>query len=137
MFDSNPRPTNSVDVICCFYVILREPSVLTCLLQGGLNIAGEDDAYDFGSGAGFYVDATKEPYNAGYNMYSYITEELPKTVFAAFPNLDAERVSITGHSMGGHGALTLVCFGFFSLRSSRAPIVHREMVFILRKMVLL
>ena len=42
-------------------------------------------------------------------MYSYVTEELPKTVFAAFPQLDAGRVSITGHSMGGHGALTIVC----------------------------
>lgn len=42
-------------------------------------------------------------------MYSYVTEELPKTVFAAFPQLDSSRVSITGHSMGGHGALTLVC----------------------------
>lgn len=42
-------------------------------------------------------------------MYSYVTEELPQTVFAAFPQLDASRVSITGHSMGGHGALTLVC----------------------------
>jgi S-formylglutathione hydrolase len=79
-------------------------------LPGGLNIQGEDESYDFGSGAGFYVDATKAPYNAGYNMYSYVTEELPKTVFAAFPQLDASRVSITGHSMGGHGALTLVCY---------------------------
>lgn len=76
---------------------------------GGLNIEGENDAYDFGTGAGFYVNATKAPYNAGYNMYSYVTEELPQTVFAAFPQLDASRVSITGHSMGGHGALTLVC----------------------------
>lgn len=82
--------------------------MLTHIL-GGLNIQGEDDAYDFGSGAGFYVDATKPPYDAGYNMYSYVTEELPKTVFDAFPQLDASRVSITGHSMGGHGALTLVC----------------------------
>lgn len=77
-------------------------------IEGGLKIEGEDDAYDFGSGAGFYVDATKAPYNAGYNMYSYITEELPQTVFAAFPQLDSSNVSITGHSMGGHGALTLV-----------------------------
>ena len=75
---------------------------------GGLNIPGEDDAYDFGSAAGFYVDATKEPWTKGYNMYSYVTEELPKTLFAAFPQLDSSRVSITGHSMGGHGALTLV-----------------------------
>ncbi|KAJ5577723.1 uncharacterized protein N7459_006687 [Penicillium hispanicum] len=73
----------------------------------GLNIEGENEAYDFGTGAGFYVDATKAPYNTGYNMYSYITEELPQTVFAAFPQLDSSRVSITGHSMGGHGALTL------------------------------
>lgn len=78
--------------------------------KGGLNIQGENDAYDFGTGAGFYVDATKAPYNAGYNMYTYITEELPKTVFAAFPQLDDGRISITGHSMGGHGALTCVCF---------------------------
>lgn len=75
---------------------------------GGLNIEGENDSWDFGTGAGFYVDATKPPYDKGYKMYSYITEELPKTVFAAFQQLDPTRVSITGHSMGGHGALTLV-----------------------------
>ncbi|KAK2765483.1 hypothetical protein FQN54_008337 [Arachnomyces sp. PD_36] len=73
----------------------------------GLNVEGENDAYDFGTGAGFYVDATKAPYNNGYNMYTYITEELPKTLFSAFDQLDSSRVSITGHSMGGHGALTL------------------------------
>jgi S-formylglutathione hydrolase len=84
--------------------------VLTYQFTGGLNIEGENDSYDFGSGAGFYVDATKPPYSNGYNMYSYITEELPKTVFAAFPQLDSSKVSITGHSMGGHGALTLVGF---------------------------
>lgn len=75
---------------------------------GGLKIEGEDESYDFGSGAGFYVDATREPWSKGYKMYSYITEELPKALFAAFEQLDAGRVSITGHSMGGHGALTLV-----------------------------
>ena len=78
------------------------------LNQGGLKIQGEDDAYDFGSGAGFYVDATKEPWSKGYKMYSYITSELPKTVFENFKQVDAERVSIFGHSMGGHGALSLV-----------------------------
>lgn len=76
---------------------------------GGLGIQGEDESYDFGSGAGFYVDATKAPYDKGYNMYSYITDELPKSLFSAFSQLDGNRVSITGHSMGGHGALTLVC----------------------------
>jgi len=75
---------------------------------GGLNIQGEDDGWDFGTGAGFYVDATKEPWTKGYNMYTYITEELPKSLFSAFDQLDSGRVSITGHSMGGHGALTLV-----------------------------
>lgn len=74
----------------------------------GLGIPGEDDSYDFGSAAGFYVDAMKEPWSKGYKMYSYVTEELPKTVFEAFNQIDSEKVSITGHSMGGHGALTLV-----------------------------
>ena len=78
------------------------------LQTGGLKIEGEDDSYDFGSGAGFYVDATKEPWKKGYNMYSYITEELPKALFSSFEQLDSSRVSLTGHSMGGHGALTLV-----------------------------
>lgn len=74
----------------------------------GLKIEGEDDAYDFGSGAGFYVDATQEPWTKGYNMYSYITKELPKALFSHFSELDGDKMSITGHSMGGHGALTLV-----------------------------
>lgn len=73
----------------------------------GLKIEGEDESYDFGSGAGFYVDATKEPWTKGYNMYSYITKELPEALFSHFKELDGSRVSITGHSMGGHGALTL------------------------------
>lgn len=78
------------------------------MTTGGLNIQGEDESYDFGSGAGFYVDATKEPYNKGYNMYSYITQELPQALFKHFSQLDGSKMSIFGHSMGGHGALTLV-----------------------------
>lgn len=78
------------------------------LAQGGLKIEGEDDDYDFGSGAGFYVDATKLPWSKGYKMYSYITSELPTTVFENFKEVDGDRVSIFGHSMGGHGALSLV-----------------------------
>ena len=62
-------------------------------------------AYDFGLGAGFYVDATQEPFARNYRMWSYVTEELPKLVAAQFP-VDAGRQSILGHSMGGHGALT-------------------------------
>ena len=63
-------------------------------------------AYDFGLGAGFYVDATEAPFDANYRMYSYVTEELPALVAANFP-VDMARQGIMGHSMGGHGALTL------------------------------
>ncbi|MBX3562745.1 MAG: S-formylglutathione hydrolase [Sphingomonas sp.] len=63
-------------------------------------------AYDFGLGAGFYVDATQAPFDRHYRMYSYITEELPAAFAGAFP-ADITRQGITGHSMGGHGALTL------------------------------
>ena len=72
----------------------------------GAGIAGEDDDYDFGSGAGFYVDATRSPWDVNYNMYSYITQELPDLVFEHF-DADRSRQGITGHSMGGHGALTI------------------------------
>ena len=63
-------------------------------------------AYDFGLGAGFYVDATEAPYAEHYRMRSYITEELPVLVREVFP-VDSSRQSIMGHSMGGHGALTI------------------------------
>lgn len=76
--------------------------------KGGLKIENEDKDWDFGTGAGFYVDATESPWSDGYNMYTYITQELPNIVFKNFKQIDGERVSITGHSMGGHGALTLV-----------------------------
>lgn len=85
----------------------------------GLGIQGEDDSYDFGSGAGFYVNATKEPWSKGYNMYDYVTEELPKSLFETFKELDTGRVSITGHSMGGHGALILVSSSCVLLSVSR------------------
>jgi len=65
-----------------------------------------DGAYDFGLGAGFYVDATQEPFAQHYKMWSYITQELPKIIGDCFP-ADLERQSIMGHSMGGHGALTI------------------------------
>jgi S-formylglutathione hydrolase len=63
-------------------------------------------AYDFGLGAGFYVDATQRPFADNYRMWSYVTEELPELIAAHFP-VDARRQSILGHSMGGHGALTI------------------------------
>lgn len=66
----------------------------------------DEDVYFFGSGAGYYVDATQEPFAANYNMYSYVTDELPKVIAENF-NVDGERQSIFGHSMGGHGALMI------------------------------
>jgi S-formylglutathione hydrolase len=72
----------------------------------GLNIAGESDSYDFGLGAGFYVDATEVPWSRGYRMYSYVAKELPGVVGARFA-VDGSRTGIFGHSMGGHGALTI------------------------------
>ena len=65
-----------------------------------------DGAWDFGLGAGFYVNATEEPWAANYQMYDYIVDELPNLVAADFP-VDHDRVAISGHSMGGHGALTI------------------------------
>lgn len=62
--------------------------------------------WDFGLGAGFYVDATVKPFADNYRMWTYVTDELPKLVAEAFP-VDMERRAITGHSMGGHGALTI------------------------------
>ena len=69
-------------------------------------IPDEKDNWQFGSGAGFYVDATENPYNKNYNMYSYITIELSKIVEDNF-DFDMSRQSIFGHSMGGHGALIM------------------------------
>ena len=65
-----------------------------------------EGAYDFGLGAGFYLNATAAPWSAHYQMYDYITEELPALLFDRFPG-DRDRQGITGHSMGGHGALTI------------------------------
>jgi S-formylglutathione hydrolase len=72
----------------------------------GLGIPGEAESWDFGLGAGFYVDATQPPWSSGYRMYSYVARELPALVAAHFP-VNAGRTAILGHSMGGHGALTI------------------------------
>jgi S-formylglutathione hydrolase len=89
-----------------------------------------DDAdYDFGQGAGFYVDATEAPFAKNYRMYSYITRELTNLVEDAFP-VDAARQGITGHSMGGHGALTLALRnpGRYRSVSAFAPIAAPSQV---------
>lgn len=70
----------------------------------GAGIPGEDDDWDFGTGAGFYLDATAEPWSRNYRMASYVTRELPALVEANFP-VRPDRRGVFGHSMGGHGAL--------------------------------
>jgi S-formylglutathione hydrolase len=72
----------------------------------GLDLPGEHEDWDFGSGAGFYVNATEAPWKDHYRMYEYVTEELPRAIGASQP-IDTSRASITGHSMGGHGALVI------------------------------
>ncbi|RKF63404.1 S-formylglutathione hydrolase [Golovinomyces cichoracearum] len=92
----------------------------------GLGIEGEENSYDFGSGASFYIDATNLPWSTNYNMDSYVTRELPGQLFDTFKELDSSRISITGHSMGGHGALTLFLKnpGMYRSVSAFAPICN-------------
>ncbi len=84
-----------------------------------------DDAYDLGQGAGFYVNATEAPWAPHFRMWDYITDELPRLLFNAYP-LDEDRQAITGHSMGGHGALTIAMSfpGRFRSVSAFAPIAN-------------
>jgi S-formylglutathione hydrolase len=88
------------------------------------DVVPDDETYDFGKGAGFYVDATEAPWSANYRMRSYIENELPALISASFP-ADMGRQGITGHSMGGHGALTVALRNPASFRSvsAFAPIV--------------
>lgn len=90
----------------------------------GTDLPGEHESYDFGSGAGFYVNASREPWSDHYRMYDYVTEELPAIIRAHFP-VNAS-CSISGHSMGGHGAL--VCAlrnpGMYQAVSAFAPVCN-------------
>ncbi|CAN0098212.1 unnamed protein product, partial [Phaeothamnion confervicola] len=92
----------------------------------GAGVPGEDDSWDFGTGAGFYVDATAAPWRDNYRMYSYVTEELPAIVADHFPAVASGPASIFGHSMGGHGALTVAFKEPTRWRSvsAFAPICH-------------
>jgi S-formylglutathione hydrolase len=72
----------------------------------GVPLPGDSESYDFGVGAGFYLDATEEPWSRHYKMYSYVTQELPAIIDAHFP-ASREAQGIFGHSMGGHGAITI------------------------------
>lgn len=96
----------------------------------GAGVPGETDSWDFGVGAGFYLDATEPQWAAHYRMYSYITEELPAFLPHHYPGLDFKNVSVSGHSMGGHGALTIALKNAGSFRSVSAfsPITHPSVV---------
>ncbi|GAA0528082.1 S-formylglutathione hydrolase [Pigmentiphaga sp. GD03639] len=91
----------------------------------GAGLPGETDSWDFGAGAGFYLDATQAPWNRHYRMYSYIVDELFGLVTSELPG-DPARAGIFGHSMGGHGALVLALRnpGKFRSVSAFAPIAH-------------
>lgn len=95
----------------------------------GEEVPDAADEYDFGKGAGFYVDATQEPWVKHYRMRSYIELELPQLIAANFP-VDMARQGITGHSMGGHGALTIALRnpGRFRSVSAFSPIVAPSQV---------
>lgn len=90
----------------------------------GLQLPGEDDSYDFGSGAGFYVNATQQPWAPHYRMYDYVVKELPQLIENELPVTDKR--SVSGHSMGGHGAL--ICAlknpGRYASVSAFAPIAN-------------
>lgn len=90
----------------------------------GLNLPGEDDSYDFGTGAGFYINATEQPWAPHYRMYDYVVKELPQLVEDQLPVTDQR--SISGHSMGGHGALiaALKNPGRYASVSAFAPIAN-------------
>ena len=89
----------------------------------GANVPGESASWDFGVGAGFYLDATEAPWAAHWRMESYLIGELLPLLGTAFP-IDPQRIGLTGHSMGGHGALTLALRhpGLFKSLSAFAPI---------------
>lgn len=90
----------------------------------GTDLPGEHDSYDFGSGAGFYVDATQAPWNQHYRLYSYVADELPDVVHNIFPLNGKE--AIAGHSMGGHGALICALHNpeRYQSVSAFAPVCH-------------
>jgi S-formylglutathione hydrolase len=91
-----------------------------------VNIPGEDESWDFGSGAGFYLNATEEPWATNYRMYDYVVTELDEVLQKHFPQIDVSRKGITGHSMGGHGALTIALKNQDSFRcvSAISPICN-------------
>ena len=92
----------------------------------GAGIEGEDDTWDFGTGAGMYVDATVEPWSNNYSMYSYVTKEIFEVVFKKWPVISRSRMGVFGHSMGGGGAIMVALRNqnLFKSVSAFAPICN-------------
>lgn len=92
--------------------------------RGHPSIEGEDDSWDFGTGAGFYLDATEDKYSKHYRMFSYVTKELPQLIRDNYKVTD--KMGVFGHSMGGHGAMVcaLKSPGLYASVSAFAPICH-------------
>lgn len=90
----------------------------------GLDLPGEDDEFDFGTGAGFYLNATRPPWAGRYNMHDYVVDELPALVESVLGGMVSDRRSLMGHSMGGHGALVAALRhpGRFAAVTAFAPI---------------
>jgi S-formylglutathione hydrolase len=100
--------------------------IVTCdTSPRGLNLVGDSESWDFGVGAGFYLDATQAPWATNYRMGSYVNAELPKLIEANFP-ARKDRRGLFGHSMGGHGALVSALRnpGFWHSLSAFAPIAN-------------
>ncbi|CAH8349177.1 unnamed protein product [Eruca vesicaria subsp. sativa] len=103
--DTSPSEPHYIMSLLVYPVCIVTIWVL--IFVGGLNVEGEADSYDFGVvGAGFYLNATQEKWK-NWRMYDYVVKELPKLLSENFSQLDTTRASISGHSMGGHGALTI------------------------------
>ncbi|PHH62583.1 hypothetical protein CDD81_6898 [Ophiocordyceps australis] len=90
------------------------------------SLPGEHDSWDFGQAASFYLDATREPWRRHYRMRSYLVDELPRLLAEQFKEVDTARLAISGHSMGGHGALTLFLQnpGLYKSVSAWAPVAN-------------
>jgi len=104
--------------------------VATDTSQRAKRYPGDDESWDFGLGAGFYLNATEAPWSESYNMETHVTRELPKWIEEHFPQIDTTKRGIFGHSMGGHGALTLALRhpDLFQSVSAFAPIVAPSQV---------
>ncbi|KAJ8420737.1 hypothetical protein Cgig2_010907 [Carnegiea gigantea] len=93
----------------------------------GLNVEGEADSWDFGVGAGFYLNAKQEKWK-NWRMYDYVVKELPELLKENFPELDTARASISGHSMGGHGALTIYLKNLDKYKGDADKFLHEQLM---------